>query len=348
TVRVIEAGHPIPDRAGEEGAREILALTRRAREDDLLIGLWSGGGSALLPAPLPGITLAQKKRVTGLLLKSGAAITEINTVRKHLSQIKGGRLAAASSATMVNLILSDVVGDRLDVIASGPTVPDPTRFSDAIEILKRYRLWAKIGSPVRNVLNEGKEGRREETPKPGHPRWRRIHHLLIGNGELAVKAAARLIEEIGCRPKILTSSLVGEAREAGKVWSALAKEEHRKRKRGDRPVCLLAGGETTVTVRGSGRGGRCQEFALSAALSISDLPGITVAAFSTDGTDGPTDAAGAIADGETCLRGERKNLDALRCLNENNAYAFFNALGGLIRTGPTRNHLNDLYLALIG
>src|SRR5581483_3893556 len=155
TVRVIEAGHPIPDRAGEEGAREILALTRRAREDDLLIGLWSGGGSALLPAPLPGITLAQKKRVTGLLLKSGAAITEINTVRKHLSQIKGGRLAAASSATMVNLILSDVVGDRLDVIASGPTVPDPTRFSDAIEILKRYRLWAKIGSPVRNVLNEG-------------------------------------------------------------------------------------------------------------------------------------------------------------------------------------------------
>lgn len=346
-VRVIEGGHPIPDRSGERGAREVLNLARRARKEDLLIGLWSGGGSALLPAPLPEITLAQKRWVTDLLLKSGATITEINAVRKHLSQIKGGRLAAASAAAMVNLILSDVVGDRLDVVASGPTVPDPTRFSDAIGILKRYRLWTKIGLPVRTVLEQGRRGRREETPKPGDPRWRRIDHLLIGNGELAVKAAARSIAEIGYRPKILTSSLVGEAKEAGKVWAALAKEEQRKRKRRGRPVCLLAGGETTVTVRGNGLGGRCQEFTLSAALSIADLPGITVAAFSTDGTDGPTDAAGAIADGRSCRRAEGKNLSALQCLNENNAYAFFSGLGDLIRTGPTRNHLNDLYLAFV-
>jgi hydroxypyruvate reductase len=347
TVRVIEGGHPIPDRSGARGAREILALARRSRKEDLLIGLWSGGGSALLPAPLPGITLAQKRRVTDLLLKSGATISEINTVRKHLSQIKGGRLAEASSAAMVDLILSDVVGDRLDVIASGPTVPDPTLFSDAIEILKRYSLWTKIGSPVRKVLDEGRRGVRGETPKPGHPRWRRIHHVLIGNGEAAVGAAARAVAKIGYRPKILTPSLVGEAREVGKVFAALAKEERRKRRRGGGPVCLLAGGETTVTVRGNGRGGRCQEFTLSAALSLEGVPGITFAAFSTDGTDGPTDAAGAIADGESGRRGERKNLDPRRCLKESNAYAFFSASGGLIRTGPTRNHLNDLYLAFI-
>lgn len=348
TVRVIEGGHPVPDRSGGRGAREILKLARRSSEGDLLIGLWSGGGSALLPLPLPGIALAQKRRTTDLLLKSGATIAEINTVRKHLSQIKGGRLAeAASPARMVNFILSDVVEDRLDVIASGPAVPDPTRFSDAIEVLKRYQLWTKLDLPIRNTLDQGNRGQRDETPKPGDPFWRQVDHILIGNGELAVKAATRQIAALGYRPRVLTSALVGEAKEVAKVLAALAKEEQRKNKRGGRPICLLAGGETTVTVKGRGRGGRCQEFALSAAMSISGVRGITVAAFSTDGTDGPTDAAGAVADGTTVRRAEEAGHDPRRFLDENDAYRFFNFLEDLIRTGPTRNHLNDLYFIFI-
>jgi glycerate-2-kinase len=225
-------------------------------------------------------------------------------------------------------------------------VPDSTLFSDAIEVLKRYGLWIKAGGPIRKALEQGAGGILEETPKREDPIWRHVSHVLIGNGELAVKAAAGQLRLIGYRPKIVTSSLVGEAKEVAKVWAALAKEEQRK-KRSDRPLCLLAGGETTVTVRGAGRGGRCQEFALSAAISISGVDGMTVAAFSTDGADGPTDAAGAIADGKTLRRAEQRGLDARRFLNENNSHAFFESLGGLLRTGPTRNHLNDLYFAFI-
>lgn len=347
-IRVIEAGHPVPDRPGGEGAREILRLARLASGGDLLIGLWSGGGSALLPLPQPGMTLAQKRRTTDLLLRSGATIAEINTVRKHLSQIKGGRLAeAAAPARMVNFILSDVVEDRLDVVASGPTVPDPSRFLEAIEILKRYQLWTKVDSPIRQILEQGNRGQREETPKPGDPLWRQVDNLLIGNGQLAVQRAAHQIAAIGYRPKILTSALVGEAKEVAKVLAALAKEEKRRKRRGGKPLCLLAGGETTVTVKGGGLGGRCQEFALSAAMSISGVRGITVAAFCTDGTDGPTDAAGAIADGRTARRAEGSGHDPQRFLDENDSYRFFNFLGDLIRTGPTRNHLNDLYLIFI-
>lgn len=341
-IRIIEAGHPIPDEAGTTGAKEILALARRAKRGDLVIGLWSGGGSALLPLPISGISLPAKQQVTDLLLRSGAVIGEINTVRKHLSQIKGGQLArAVGNARMVNFILSDVVGDRLDVIASGPTVPDPTTFNDAIEILKRYRLWDEIDSSVRLALEEGALGERPETPKR---LGRHIENILIGNGKVAVNEAARLIRAMGFRPRILTRLLEGESREVAKVLVAMAKEIQPHIGKGEQPVCLIAGGETTVTVRGKGKGGRCQEFVLSAALSLAGTEGITAAAFSTDGTDGPTDAAGAVAIGETVRRAARKGIDARRSLAENDAYSFFDALGGLIRTGPTRTHLNDLYL----
>lgn len=344
-IRIIEAGHPIPDEAGTAGAKEILALARRANRGDLVIGLWSGGGSALLPLPVSGISLQSKQQVTDLLLRSGAVIGEINAVRKHLSRIKGGQLAqAVGSARMVNFILSDVVGDRLDVIASGPTVPDPTTFNDAIEVLKRYCLWNEIDPSVRRALEEGARGERPETPKRlGH----QIENVLIGNGEATASEAARLIRAMGFRPRILTSLLEGESREAAKVLVAMAKEIQPHIGKGDKPVCLIAGGETTVTVRGEGKGGRCQEFALSAALSLTGTQGITAAAFSTDGTDGPTDAAGALADGKTVRRATQKGIDARRGLAENDAYLFFDALGDLVRTGPTRTHLNDLYLLLI-
>lgn len=342
-IRIIDAGHPIPDEAGTAGAKEILALARRAKRADLVLGLWSGGGSALLPLPISGISLRAKQQVTDLLLRSGAVIGEINAVRKHLSQIKGGQLArAVGTARMVNFILSDVVGDRIDVIASGPTVPDPTTFNDAIEILKRYRLWDEIDSSVRLVLEEGARGKRPETPKR-LGRW--IENILIGNGEKVVNEAARQLRRMGFHPHILTSVLEGESREVAKVLVALAKEIQSRRK--GKPVCFIAGGETTVTVRGNGKGGRCQEFALSAALSLAGTKGMTAAAFSTDGTDGPTDAAGAVVDGETVRRAARKGIDARRALAENDAYSFFDTLGDLIRTGPTRTHLNDLYLLLI-
>lgn len=342
-VRIIEAGHPIPDAAGEAGAKEIFALARRAKRGDLVIGLWSGGGSALLPLPISGVSLQAKQQVTDLLLRSGAAIGEINAVRKHLSQIKGGRLArAVGPARMVNFILSDVVGDRLDVIASGPTVPDPTTFGDAIEILKRYALWGEVDPSVRLALEEGAQGERSETPKR---MGRAIENILIGNGERGVNEAARRLKAMGFHPQILTTVLEGESREVARVLVALAKEVQRGRR--GKPVCLIAGGETTVTVRGKGKGGRCQEFALSAALSLAGTEGITAAAFSTDGTDGPTDAAGAVADGETVRRGARKGIDARKALEENDAYPFFDAMGDLIQTGPTRTHLNDLYLLFL-
>lgn len=345
TIRILEAGHPIPDAAGMAGARELLSLAHRAKRGDLVIGLWSGGGSALLPLPISGLSLRAKQEVTDLLLRSGAVIGEINAVRKHLSEIKGGQLArTVGPARMVNFILSDVVGDRLDVIASGPTVSDPTTFADAIEILKRYSLWKEIDRSVRRVLEQGERGALPETPK--RPA-RGVDHILIGNGEGVVREAARLLRTMGFRPQILTTVLEGESREAAKALVALAKEIRRRRREKAKPVCLIAGGETTVTVRGRGKGGRCQEFALSAAVQLAGSEGITAAAFSTDGTDGPTDAAGAIADGKTAGRAARKGIDIRKSLAENDAYPFFDALGDLIRTGPTRTHLNDLYLLFI-
>jgi len=347
-VEVAEAGHPLPDEAGLRAAERILEILGRAGRDDLVICLISGGGSALLPLPAAGLDLAQKIRLTDLLLRSGATIQEINAVRKHLSRIKGGRLAeAAAPAQVAVLILSDVVGNPLDAIASGPAAPDPTTYEQALAVLRRHGLEDQVPGSVLEVLRRGARGELPETPKPGNPVFRRVRTVVIGSNEHAARAAVAAARARGYRPLLLTTFLEGEAREAARVFGAIARsvQEHGAPLRP--PACLLAGGETTVTVRGPGQGGRCQEFALAAAQAIRGRRSIIVGAFGTDGTDGPTDAAGAMADGTTVERARRAGLDPAAALAANDAYPFFSALGDLIVTGPTRTNVNDLYVALI-
>lgn len=343
-VSLVEAGHPIPDEAGHHGAERMLDLVAQAGVDDLVLCVISGGGSALLPAPVEGVSLSEKARVTDLLLKSGATIQEINVVRKHLSKIKGGRLAkAAAPANMAVLILSDVVGNALDAIASGPAVPDPTTFADARSVLERYGLAAETPSSIRDYLERGIAGLVPETPKPGDSTFDRVHTVIVGSNDVAVQAAALSARASGLQTIVLPV-VTGEAREAAEIFTERALEAAG----GRRPACVLAGGETTVTVRGGGRGGRCQEFALAAALKITDRPQMLIGAFGTDGTDGPTDAAGAVADGTTTTRAAAAGLDGRRALEENDAYAFFSKLSDLIVTGPTNTNVNDVYLALVG
>jgi len=348
-VEVVEAGHPLPDDAGLQAAERILEIARRAEQGDLVICLISGGGSALLPAPTPGLGLDQKIRLTELLLRSGATIQEINAVRKHLSRIKGGRLAeAAAPAQVAVLILSDVPGNPLDAIASGPAVPDPTTFEQALAILRRYGLEAQIPQNALDLLRRGVRGEISETPKPGDPVFRTVHTVVVGSNEHAARAAAADARARGYRTLLLTTSLEGEAREAARVFASVARSAQDQGVPLRPPACLLAGGETTVTVRGEGRGGRCQEFVLAAAQAIRDRPHILIGAFGTDGTDGPTDAAGAMVDGTTMDRARERGLDPVAALANNDAYPFFSALGDLIVTGPTRTNVNDLYVALIG
>ncbi|MGH7206356.1 MAG: glycerate kinase type-2 family protein [Nitrospiraceae bacterium] len=345
-IEVVEAGHPVPDRAGQKGATRLLRLARSLDPNDLLFVLLSGGASGLLPAPAPGLTLADKQKTTQLLLRSGATIQEINTVRKHLSAIKGGRLAAATPARVVSLILSDVIDDDLGAIGSGPTAPDQTTYADACTMLRRYRLWADVPARVRARLAQGVRGIEEETPKPGSPLFRRVQNQIIGNNGAAVEAVAQAARQSGFRPLVLSTSLIGEAKEAAKVFGAIAREIVTSGRPVRRPTCVIAGGELTVTVRGGGQGGRAQEFALAAALEIAGLPKVWIAAFSTDGTDGPTDAAGAVVDGQTVARAQRVGLIPHELLLENNAYPFFKKVGGHIITGPTGTNVNDLYLLI--
>ncbi len=347
-IRVVEAGHPLPDAAGQRGAEALLDLVRGAGPDDLVLCLISGGGSALMPAPVGEMSLDDEITVTGLLLRSGAAIQDVNTVRKHLSRIKGGRLAAASPARMVALILSDVLGDPVDAIASGPTAPDPTTFADALEVVRRYGLADSMPGSAMAYLQRGAAGREPETPKPDDPVFRRVQTVLVGSNEQAVAAAAARAKTAGFRTLVLTTSLEGEAREAARVFCSVVRGIGTRRTPIAPPACLLAGGETTVTVRGQGRGGRCQEFALSSGGVIAGWANTVVAAFGTDGTDGPTDAAGALVDGGTAARAHRAGLDAGRALADNDAYPFFQQLGDLLLTGPTRTNVNDIYLALVG
>jgi glycerate 2-kinase len=337
---IIEAGHPLPDENSLRGARAIAVLVERATEGDLVICLISGGGSALLTLPIPGLTQADLQALTDALLRSGATINEINTVRKHLSQIKGGNLARlAAPATVVTLILSDVVGDPLDVIASGPTVPDPTTIADAQAVLARYAI-----PPV-----EGGEGGKvfRETPKPGDPIFARVQNVIVGSNRLAAQAAVEKARELGFNTLLLSTYVEGEAREVARVAAALAKGV---RAHGDPlppPACLVWGGETTVTVRGDGKGGRNQELALAAALALDGWPGVLVMALATDGTDGPTDAAGAAVTGETVTRARALGLDPRAALETNDSYAFFDAMGDLLRTGPTETNVNDLLFVLV-
>ncbi|HKQ34056.1 MAG TPA: glycerate kinase [Nitrospiraceae bacterium] len=344
---VAEAGHPVPDRSGQRAAARLCAMAAELDRRDLLIVLLSGGASSLLPAPVPGVTLADKQRTTQELLRCGASIREINTVRKHLSRIKGGRLAELTKATVVTVILSDVLGDDLSAIASGPTAPDPTTYQGAVEILKRYRIWQTVPQRVRRHLDHGCQGLASETPKPGSSLFRRVHHYIVGNNVAAVTAVTRAAREAGLRTLVHRLALTGEARDEGQRFGALARKIAREGKPLQKPCCVVAGGETTVTVTGKGTGGRAQEFAAAAAPEIAGLAKVWVVAIGTDGTDGPTDAAGAVVDGHTVARAKRLSVDLKRALTRHNTYPALKRLHQLIVTGPTGTNVNDLYLLLV-
>lgn len=347
-VHVHEAAHPVPDASGVAGTQEILHLLRRARAEDVVLLCLSGGGSALLPMPVAGVTLADKQRTTQALLACGAEIGEINCVRKHLSRVKGGQLArAAQPAAVAALILSDVIGDPLDTIASGPTAPDPTTFAQALAVLGKYGIEGAAPADALAHLRAGAEGRVPETPKPGDPLFAKVQNLIVANNTAAVEACAAKARELGCRPMVLSTRMEGEAREVARAHAAIAREVREHGRPVAPPACLISGGETTVTLRGRGRGGRNQEFALAAAIALRGVPGIAVLAAGTDGTDGPTDAAGAFADGETVDRAAGQGLRALDALAANDSYRFFDPLGDLLKTGPTGTNVMDLYLVRV-
>jgi hydroxypyruvate reductase len=338
---LIEAGHPVPDEHSVRGARAIANLATEASEADLVICLISGGGSALLTLPVLALGLEGFQSLTDGLLRSGATINELNTVRKHCSQIKGGNLARlAAPATTVTLILSDVVGDPLEVIASGPTVPDPTTVADARRVLTRRGIQAPGGA-------EDGFSFLQETPKADDPAFHRVRNVLVASNRLAAVAATQRARKLGLATQLLGTYVEGEAREVAKVAAAFAKGV---RAHGDPlppPACLVWGGETTVTVTGQGKGGRNQELALAAALALDGWPGILMMALATDGTDGPTDAAGGIVTGETMARARAMGLDAWKYLEANDSYHVLDRLGALIQTGPTGTNVNDLLFILV-
>jgi hydroxypyruvate reductase len=343
-----EADHPIPDEAGLRATRTLLDFVERRGPRELLICLISGGGSALSPAPVEGITLAEKQEVTRQLLACGATIHEINALRKHISQMKGGQLARlASPATLITLVLSDVVGDSLDVIASGPTVPDTSTFADCLEILRKYRLFDTVPVAIRRHLEAGVSGAIPETPKPGDAVFSRTQTVIIARNLQALEAASLQATALGYRPLILSSAIEGETREVARVHAGIAKEILASGHPITAPACILSGGETTVTLRGQGKGGRNQEFALALALDIKDIPGIAALSAGTDGTDGPTDAAGAFADWTTCTRAEQHGLHPREALEGNDAYPFFERLGDLLITGPTQTNVMDVRIILM-
>jgi hydroxypyruvate reductase len=340
---VCEAGHPIPDERGVAGARRMAQLLHQATERDLVIALISGGGSALLTLPAEGIALAELQALTNLLLRCGANINEINTLRKHLDQVKGGGLARlAAPASVITLILSDVVGSPLDVIGSGPTVPDPSSFADAYEVLERYNVVADAPAAIVERLRRGMAGAIAETPKPGDPRFARVHNLIVGSNRQAAEAALAAARAAGLHTLLLTTFLQAEAREAGRMLAAVARELASGGHPLPRPACIVVGGETTVTLRGSGRGGRNQELALAAVADLAGLPDLALVALATDGGDGPTDAAGAVVTGATLDRARVLGLDPVAHLARNDAYSFFDPLGDLLKPGPTETNVNDL------
>ena len=339
-IEIAEAGHPVPDDRGLAASHRLLALAAAATRDDLVVFLVSGGGSALTPAPVPPVTLAEKQALTRSLLGAGATIDELNAVRKHLSRLKGGLLArAAAPATVLTLALSDVIGDPLDVIASGPTAPDPTTYADALEVLRRRRVLDRTPRSIVERLRAGAAGAVAETPKPGDPIFEGVTSLVVGNNALVVEAAAAEAERLGYRPHVLTRALQGEARD-------VARDLVERARALPAASALIAGGETTVTVRGSGRGGRCQELALAASLTLKADEPLVVLAAGTDGTDGPTDAAGGLVDATTAARGKAAGADPARALADNDAHAFLTAAGACLVSGPTNTNLLDLYLVL--
>jgi glycerate 2-kinase len=344
-VRIHEAGHPVPDEAGVRATREIAALLEAADERDIVVCVISGGGSALLTLPANGISLQAMQQTTEALLRCGATINEINVLRKHLDLVKGGGLARlASPAAVLTLVLSDVVGNPLDAIASGPTVPDTSTWADAAAVLDRYALWQQIPSVVADRVRSGLSGRLADTPEPGDTLFKRTQAVIVGSNLLACSAAADAAAQLGLRSMVLSTFVEGEAREAGRVLAGLLREVDASGHPLPRPCCLVLGGETTVTISGHGKGGRNQELTLSAAFAVRDVPDVLLASVGTDGSDGPTDAAGAWVDGTTLARATAAGLDAAQHLAENNSYALFDALGDLIKTGPTNTNVNDIML----
>jgi glycerate 2-kinase len=346
---IIEAGHPVPDESGLEGTRKILDFLEQAGEKDLIFSLISGGGSALLPQPTGDIRLEEMQEITRSLLACGASIDEINAVRKHISASKGGQMArAAFPATVVNLMLSDVVGDRMDVIASGPFVPDTATFRDVQRIFEKYDL-KDIPEAIRKHVRAGLDGNIPETPKAGDPVFERVHNIIVGSNILALEAAREKARELGYQPLILSSMVEGETREVARVHTAMAKEILKTGNPLSAPACIISGGETTVTIRGKGLGGRNQEFCLAAALDLVDLPPqVVILSGGTDGNDGPTDAAGALVDPLTVGRGREQGMEARAYLNNNDAYHFLEKTGDLLMTGPTNTNVMDARLLLVG
>ncbi len=345
-IELNECGHPVPDVRGVNGSRRIAEIASRAGERDLLICVISGGASALLPFPADPITLNEKREATQLLLDSGANIHEINAVRKHISRIKGGQLSRlAWPATMIGLMLSDVIGDDLDVIGSGPTAPDASTFQAARGVLEKYGIWNQVAASVRERIEAGVRGEIDETPKA----IERTQNIIVGSNRQALEAAQSHARELGFRTVLLSSFVEGETREIGRMHAAIAKEIRASGKRPARPVCIITGGETTVTMgRDHGKGGRNQEFVLAAALDIAGLRDVVILSGGTDGSDGPTDAAGAIADGRTAERAGKLGLSARTFLAEHDSYHFFQKLNDLFITGPTNTNVMDVHLLLAG
>jgi glycerate 2-kinase len=341
-IRVYEAGHPLPDPQGIEATNEIISVAREADEKTLILSLISGGGSALLVSPHELITLREKQVVTNLLLRAGATITELNAVRKHISRVKGGRFAEiAYPARTISLIVSDVVGDRFDVIASGPTSPDDSTYEEALGVLQRYHLSKDTPLSVVGLLEKGERGLFPETPKEGDDVFDRVENRIIASNRLALEAAKQQAEKLGYSAQILSSALQGEAREVAKWLAARGMTQGLPR-----PFCLISGGETTVRVRGSGLGGRNTELALAFAVEIEGMPGTLLLSAGTDGTDGPTDAAGAIVDSQTVARGRSLSLDPAAFLTNNDSYTFLRKTGDLLKTGPTGTNVMDIQVIM--
>jgi glycerate 2-kinase len=357
SIELIEAGHPVPDEQGVTAASRIAALADAADERTFVIVLISGGGSALLTLPYQddrhSLSLADIQQTTSLLLDSGAPIQEINTIRKHLSGISGGRFCARlAPATSISLILSDVVGDSVENIASGLTSPDPATFADAIAITRRYSISERLPASVNALLHAGAHGSVMDTPAPGDPSFERVHNMLIGTNLLALQACREQAQRSGYHTLVVSSQVTGEAREVAKVLAGVARDAVRSPVPGPKPLCVLFGGETTVTIRGSGSGGRNQELALAFLGEIAGAPpsafyGVSFLSAATDGNDGPTDAAGAFASHEILERSSRNNRSIAETLNRNDSYSFFSQIDGLLKTGPTNTNVCDIQILLV-
>lgn len=344
-IQVVEAGHPVPDENSLVHTQNLIDFLANGTERDLILCLISGGGSALLTQPADGLSLPDIQTLTQRLLEAGATITEINTIRKHLSKVKGGWLAkVAAPATIVSLILSDVAGDQLDMIASGPTVPDPTTFTDALALLEKYQLTTKVAPTILDYLQAGTLGQHPETPKPGDPVFTHVQNIIVANNQMAVIAAREAARNRNFNAASFNTFIEGEAHEVAQQVGSLARLLTSDSELIQKPAALIFGGETTVTLKESGLGGRNQELALACALHIQGTPNLLVAAVATDGNDGPTDATGAFVDGQTIARATALGLDAQSYLDKHDSYHFFKALNDLIITGPTNTNVNDLIL----